>query len=131
MLPRFRYCAVCDIGYFGGGEGGTCAACSDAGDPTITIAIQGGAFFGVLVLSTLLMLRFGRKALSTAASTIENAGDADLLAAAQADLEGAAAEKADEAMQAAAEKKPKAKLLMRIGGFISSFGVKMKILVSL
>ena len=37
------YCAVCATGYFGGGEGGTCSACADAGDPNVTIAIQGGA----------------------------------------------------------------------------------------
>ena len=33
--------------------------CADQGDPTITIAIQGGAAFGALVLATLLMLKFG------------------------------------------------------------------------
>ena len=121
------YCAVCDIGYFGGGEGGTCAACSDAGDPTLTIAIQGGAAFGVLVFVTLVMLNFGRKALKTAASTLENAGDDGVLAAAKEDLEG----KAVEIGKAQTEKKPKARLLVRIGGFVSSFGVKMKILVSL
>ena len=117
------YCAVCDIGFFGGGEGGTCAACSDAGDPTLTIAIQGGVFFGVLVFVTLVMLKFGRKALTTAATTLDNAGGDGVLAAAQEDLEGKATEMG--------EKKPKARLLVRLGGFVTSFGVKMKILVSL
>lgn len=33
--------------------------CADQGDPTVTIAIQGSAAFGALVIATLLMLKFG------------------------------------------------------------------------
>jgi len=134
------YCAVCAIGYFGGGEGGTCSACVDAGDPTVVIAIQGGAAFAVIVLVTVLMLKFGKKALSTAASTLENSGNdggalANIKDTVQADLEERAMEKVDDKLEAAGESKSKAgrcvSLLGRVGGFISSFGVKLKILVSL
>ena len=62
------YCAVCAKGWYGGGEGKTCAACADAGDPTLTIAIQGGVAFGLLVLVTVLMLKFGKKAITAVAT---------------------------------------------------------------
>ena len=134
------YCAVCMIGYYGGGEGGTCSACIDAGDPTVTIAIQVGVAFAVIVLVTVLMLKFSKKALTTAASTLENAGNdggalANIKDTVQADLEERAMEKMDEKLEEVGESKSKGgrcvSFFGKVGGFISSFGVKMKIIVSL
>ena len=134
------YCAVCAIGYFGGGEGGSCSACADAGDPTVTIAIQGGVAFGVIVILTLLVLKFGKRALTTVASTLENAGNDDGALASitdtvQADFEERAMEKMDKKLDEADKSKSKSgrcvSFLGKVGGFISSFGVKIKILVSL
>ena len=134
------YCAVCATGYFGGGEGGTCSTCADAGNPTVTVAIQGGVAFAVIVLVTLLMLKFGKKALATAASTLDNAGNEDGALAnikdtVQADLEERVIETMDEKLEEADQSKSKTdrcmSLLGKVGRFISSFGVKLKILVSL
>ena len=134
------YCSVCSIGYFGGGEGGTCSACADAGDPTVTIAIQGGVAFAVIVLVTLLMIKFGKKALTAVASALENAGNdggalANIKDTVQVDIEERAMEKVNKKLEEAGESNSKAgrcvSFLGKVGGFISSFGVKMKILVSL
>ena len=54
------YCAVCDTGYFGGGDGGACMLCSDAGDPSVTIAIQGSVFLLIVTLVTIIMLKCAR-----------------------------------------------------------------------
>ena len=117
------YCAVCATGWYGGGEGKTCAACADAGDPTLTIAIQGGVAFGALVVVTLLMLKFGKKAISAAATAA--AGEEVGI-----DVEAETGLKQDEAKGGKAKGSKAGRTvacLKKIGGFISSFGVKMKV----
>ena len=134
------YCAVCATGYFGGGEGGTCSACADAGDPTVTIAIQGGVAFAVIVLVTLLMLKFGNKALTAAASTLENVDNSAMRNGGLAEISSITIENIEDAnedgtlYETSSTSKWKGrcmKLLGKVGAFISSFGVKAKILVSL
>lgn len=66
------YCAVCSLGFHGGGEGGVCMDCDDAGDPTLTIALQLGGAFAALVIGAFVMIKFGRKVLTFATNTLEN-----------------------------------------------------------
>ena len=54
---------MCDIGYFGGGEGGLCVDCDTAGDPTLTISLQLGGALLVLIVGSFLMIKYGKKAL--------------------------------------------------------------------
>ena len=114
------YCAVCDSGYHGGGNGKPCVPCE--GDTGKTIVIQVSGAFGVLLVLVLLLLRFGRKAVETAAAVAENDGD----------YQGMAEEEAQAKLEAVAEEgPPKKKLVARAIGFAQGFGVKFKILISL
>ena len=89
----------------------------------------------VLILTTLVMLKCGRRALTTVSDTLESTGNdgdgavASIKETVKEDLE----EQAAEEMKAAAEdaSKPKRRLVVQIALFISSFGVKFKILISL
>ena len=120
------YCAVCAKGWYGGGEGKTCAACADAGDPTLTISIQGGVAFAVLLLVTLLMLKFGKKAAVAASEAADkgNMPDAEIIAK---DI-GAAESGLNDMSQQVKNSHSKAgravACLKRIGGFISSLCVR-------
>jgi len=128
------YCAVCAQGYYGGGEGGTCELCADAGDPTLTIAIQLGAAFLTLVLITVIMIKYGRRAAQVAVDTLESAGNEGGASANLKDtIKGNLEATVEETVEAATEDrvKPKRRLAARIARFITTFGVKVKILVSL
>ena len=118
------YCAVCDAGYHGGGEGKPCVLCE--GNPTGTILIQLSGAAVVLLLIVAFLLRFGRKAIATAAAVAENDGDYKTMAEeeAQASLDA----KLDEAVESGPRKTQLAASVIR---FAQGFGVKLKILISL
>jgi hypothetical protein len=151
------YCAVCAIGYHGGGEGKTCIACADSGmDPTTQIAIQLGGAFAMLLVGTLLMMKFGKKVLQGAASTLEKMDQGeldtnDMMASGVAgsvededEEEGkAVAEKPESEPEKAPKKKKRSRCspaslikggiapIVKLTKALSEAGVKMKILVSL
>jgi hypothetical protein len=135
------YCAVCAQGFFGGGEGGECMPCAAAGDPTVTIAIQGASFAAVLVLGTFIMLRFGRTVLKKAMLAME---EKDALSSMQRksivggtiELEEEDSATNPEVKSDPLQKKRCGRLrsMCNIGALaqmVASFGVKLKILVSL
>lgn len=144
------YCAVCSMGYHGGGEGGTCMACADNSmDPTTQIAVQLGGAFAMLALGTLLMMKFGKKALTGMSDALANdkgfedlAGDtmkSDIVASVAPSDEDAMAAAALQGPSLKATKKEKkkrwkfslssvAKPLMNLVKAVTAAGVKIKIL---
>ena len=134
------YCAVCDTGWFGGGEGKVCLTCESAGDPAFTMAMYGVGLVLFIIVLTGLMLKFGRKLLQGAADTLGNASNVkQLKAQAQAKAKAAMVQKAlsmEKGLNEAASRKRKCKFspvawLVSIGTFVSNAQVKLKILVSL
>ena len=118
---------MCARGYFGGGEGGECVACASQESPTAAILLRLGVFFAVIVVAALVVLKFGRKALESAAITLKERA-----------MEGKDGfeEKMVERMKTRTRERPTKKgrckqFMVKAAVLMASFGVKLKILISL
>ena len=136
------YCAVCDKGWFGGGDGKVCLMCESAGDPAFTMAMYGVGFLVFIVVLTGLMLKFGRKLLQGTADTLQNASSVKgLKQQVKAQAKAALVKKAlstETAVKDAVTEQRKCKFkfspvasLVYIGSVAGAAQVQLKILISL
>lgn len=140
------YCAVCGVGYFR--SGGTCETCEspDRLDPTLMISIQLGGLAVFMIVGAFLFIKFGKKALNSVKTSLEQGGSiADGLkktaaaeAAARAAAVGGVAKVAKKPSKLAAGAKKvgmKVFTVLKLGkkliGAITKMGVKLKVLISL
>lgn len=132
------YCSVCDVGYYGGGEGGRCLTCEGQGDPSSTLGMVLGGTAAILIFLVLVALKFGRRALHTMTLTMNEMSNEGAVADNLKDtVQDFAEDSVEEHVEASREQQTDRALnwrerwRLRLTQLAFSFGVKLRILVSL